>query len=1005
MSPPDGLMYILRGKNTSYYPLAILKALILLRLRKIVTNISDTRPTLSWILYTFAVLLNFARLAESLRTFRPSRANWKGKGKLEPQVDGGSNNKDNSVTLPPSNDLSIINQTIWNVIWPPMAATPRPPTDIERRIYKIKRDINSSAIGHFDRAVDRMAVAFSPNTRFAHLDFNGPAATSALSPYIGDQIMQYHANSNIQNLPCSTPVPALHMHPENRHIFRYFVGIPGSTKDENYPMSIYNIRTEFTPYPPSVGLNLQPTTTSSLTLNKRRLGYCLVVKAVLPPKHLDATHVLIEDEDGKWEILHVFNFPGINHAEDRIGQGQLMIIKEPLYYTGYGGLQAIRVDHPSDITYIMYDHPFVPLKWKRQDAHGLDAEPKILKMDGEVRMRWRKYHQAIDCFTLAYNILDRTQQEMQKNFSRPSSSGAYNTSRLEAIKLRVGCHFYLKQWERCLIEANSVLNLSFNEKTAWYKANALFHLNSFEESKQVILRIMGGSRYKFKECSRLHSQIRTRQSNSMGQYNMTQILERGKEGQHEICAGDFISEVRVKKSLSIGGHGIFTQRDFKPGDLVMVVKAVATVYGEKNTALQVRSQEGQYIKTKYGQAMVAQTISRMTGEPKNIGHLIQKLNRGKYNGTFFKSNGEYLVNGFWIDDTIEKCSMQHSIYNKRIPDFGSILDPEIFPDMALSVQSPSPTSSVRLAPGTGSSITIDSLVDSEGILRGPSSAEQASFFPQAAFINHSCLPNVRISIFSDLLFVHAASYIPKDEEIFINYLDDDYSPLTPRREILEEMFGFSCRCVRCELEYSNIEYWNTRKKAHDTIGELLSGDSINSASAIFSGVSHFIKVLEDGFKDSPSDLPQFDTAWALMVEEYFRRGMDYDEKRTGRTAELRNMKLALQILQALGAEYEFIEGDVKIFRYGFICKWLVEAWILAAISSARFYGGVFWTLRVVAKEVYGILCGETVTFEKLFWGRLEEAEVAELTEAEMLSMADIVKWLENEKLDKTELGG
>lgn len=277
-----------------------------------------------------------------------------------------------------------------------MAANPRPPMGVERRIHRIKRDINSSAVGHLDRAVDRMAVAFSPNTRFADLDFNGPAAIAALNSHPGGQIMHYHANSNIQTLACSTPIPTLHMHPENRHMFRYFLGIPEPATDKNYSNSIYNIRTAFTPYPPSTARNLEPTTARNLIVGQRFFGHCLVVKAILPPKHLDATHVLIEDEAGKWEMLHIFNFPYVNHPEDRVGQGQLMIIKEPFYYIGYGGFPAIRVDHPSDITYVMYDHPLVPAKWKRTDVHGLDAETRMLKMDGEVRMRWRKYNQAAD---------------------------------------------------------------------------------------------------------------------------------------------------------------------------------------------------------------------------------------------------------------------------------------------------------------------------------------------------------------------------------------------------------------------------------------------------------------------------------------------------------------------------------------------------------------------------------------------------------------------------------
>ncbi|KAK6523545.1 hypothetical protein TWF281_001526 [Arthrobotrys megalospora] len=999
MAPPDGYMYLLRGRGASLYPSMIIKALILLRLRKAITNFSGPRPTLSWILYLSAILFNLIHLLKSLQALGAPRK------RSNRQVDGGSNNKDNPTALPPSNEPSIVNQFLRNIIWPTMAARSRPPTDFERRLYKIRRDINTSAIGHLDRAVDRMAVALTPNVRFANLDFNGPAATATIHSRPGGQIMHYHANSNIQTLSNEDSIPAVHQHPENQHMYRYFSAIPDSPKDKNYQHSIYSIRTQIDPYPPSTGRDLEPTVVRNLITGERHFGQCIVVKTVLTPKHLDATHVLIEDEAGKWDLLNIFNSPFINHEEDRIGQGQLMIIKEPLYCKVYGGIPAIRVDHPSDIQYIMYDHPLVPDKWKRKDAHGLDAEPKVLKMDGELRMRWKKYHQAIDCLNLSHRILERTYQETQKNFSRPSSFGTFLAAKTEITKLRVGCYYYLEQWEKCHTDANAIINLTFNEKAAWYKANALFQMNAFDEAKQVILRIMGGSRYKFKECSKLHSQIRNYQNNAMGQYNMVQLLERGKEGQHEICAGDFISGVKVKRSPVVGGYGLFTQKDFKPGELIMAVKALATVYGSENSALHVKDQNGEFVKTTYGQKMVAKTIARIIAEPRNVGILVQKLNRKQYEGTFFKHDGEVIINGFWVDDTIENCAMQHNIYNKRIPDSEGILDPEIFPDMAHDEETFTPTGSANRTAANGSNISIDGSHESQDIPRDPGLADQASFFPQAAYINHSCVPNARISIFSDILFVYAAAHIRKEEEVFVNYLDDYYSPLIPRREILRDQFGFNCRCSLCEYEGDNFRYWGERTNFHEAIGDLMNGNYAQNPAIILDGISQCMNTMKHEFQDTAGDFPQFDMAWAYMVEEYFRRKVEHAEKRTSKTAELRNMKLALLMLRSLGAEYEFVEGDVKVLRYGFVCKWLVEAWILAAISSARFYGGVFWTLRVIARDVYGILCGETVSFEKLFWGRLEEAEVAELTEEEMLSMTELVEWLKGEGLEKSELVG
>lgn len=69
MAPSNGMIYILRCKGASYYPSII----ILLRLRKVIANLSGIPPTLSWILYTFAILFKLAQVSESLIALNASK--------------------------------------------------------------------------------------------------------------------------------------------------------------------------------------------------------------------------------------------------------------------------------------------------------------------------------------------------------------------------------------------------------------------------------------------------------------------------------------------------------------------------------------------------------------------------------------------------------------------------------------------------------------------------------------------------------------------------------------------------------------------------------------------------------------------------------------------------------------------------------------------------------------------------------------------------------------------
>ncbi|KAF3934843.1 hypothetical protein ABW19_dt0201741 [Dactylella cylindrospora] len=190
-------------------------------------------------------------------------------------------------------------------------------------------------------------------------------------------------------------VPYTQHHPDNNVLFRFFGSLP-TRSDPAFPFSCWSSRVDIPPYPPSTATEMKMIQLRDLELGGRNNGKRVLVKVSLPPKHLDAMHILIEDETGKWVMLQFFDCPYINHPVDRIAPGQLMLIKEPYYYIGQDGLPAIRVDHAMDITFLAPDHSLVPERWRRRDIEGLDAWPKVLYCDAEIRMKWKKYHQAID---------------------------------------------------------------------------------------------------------------------------------------------------------------------------------------------------------------------------------------------------------------------------------------------------------------------------------------------------------------------------------------------------------------------------------------------------------------------------------------------------------------------------------------------------------------------------------------------------------------------------------
>ncbi|KAK6531882.1 hypothetical protein TWF694_003047 [Orbilia ellipsospora] len=256
-----------------------------------------------------------------------------------------------------------------------------------------------------------------------------------------------------------------------------------------------------------------------------------------------------------------------------------------------------------------------------------------------------------------------------------------------------------------------------------------------------------------------------------------------------------------------------------------------------------------------------------------------------------------------------------------------------------------------------------------------------------------------------MAFITATTDIPRGTEVFLNYLGDDYNPYKDqsRRTQLKEKWGFECVCPFCKFELENAEYSISLQKVPEAINDLLNGSFTEDLDAQMRAVRGCINILRDDYMDTPDEIPNFEMVYALMAEEWLRTQTD---KSIVEVIDIRpyiGMELALKVIQALRGEYRFEAGDIRILKYGFVCKWLVEAYMLAAVSMSRFYGPVYWTLRGAAKALYGMVAGESVTFDKVFWSRINDG-LGPLTEENMQPGDDMIDYLVSEGLDRSELG-
>lgn len=144
------------------------------------------------------------------------------------------------------------------------------------------------------------------------------------------------------------------------------------------------------PYLPSVQPvhNLQTLMISQMTLETHHRGKKAVLRALTPPDRMTAVMAIVEDEEGTAVLLQLYNQPEeveVN-KEAILQKDSIYIIKEPFFKAATDGSYSLRVDHVSDIVYLLDDDERVPRKWRKRSLNAGDDSQK-LRVQGNVAVQ------------------------------------------------------------------------------------------------------------------------------------------------------------------------------------------------------------------------------------------------------------------------------------------------------------------------------------------------------------------------------------------------------------------------------------------------------------------------------------------------------------------------------------------------------------------------------------------------------------------------------------------
>lgn len=86
-------------------------------------------------------------------------------------------------------------------------------------------------------------------------------------------------------------------------------------------------------------------------------------------------------------------------------------------------------------------------------------------------------------------------------------------------------------------------------------------------------------------------------------------------------------------------------------------------------------------------------------------------------------------------------------------------------------------------------------------------------FPEASFYNHSCDPNVEVTITYNsaksnfIMSARTVRPVRENEELFINYMPGNTMPLTRLALAMKRRWGFECSCMRCKSRAIGAVVW------------------------------------------------------------------------------------------------------------------------------------------------------------------------------------------------------
>ncbi|KAF5541141.1 unc-45 like b [Fusarium napiforme] len=556
---------------------------------------------------------------------------------------------------------------------------------------------------------------------------------------------------------------------------------PNSKLVEDHLMAL-PIATVEVPYLPCTipERDLKPISISEMRLETHHWGSKVLLHRLSSIDRHEAIMFIVEDQAGTAVLLKLYHQP----LEKEISCNWTMldyrvcIVKNPFFQRVPDTITpnfcqipesyySLRVDHPGDIIPLHHGDGRIPEAWKVNPERD-DMTSHGHRDHGNKAFRNKNWAEAHHSYSEALDVAETPQDKQLAHLNRSLTN------------LKLG-----RPAEALLDVTQAYDSKAPTEKALFRHATALYKLHRFEDCEGMLIDLLD----KFPDSKAAEStllSVKTRLTEQhTGKYNFNKMYEIAKaaKGAPLIDCATYSKPVEIRESPG-RGHGLFTTKAVKAGDLLLVEKAFEYSFIDETRVMDKCTHMVNFNTKRLTSGASAhlwpKVVQKLYHDPEALS-AFNELHHGKYKPvTATEADGRPVVDAFLVEKILSLNS------------FGAPRSTRDF--CGSNVWSGNP------APEACASTRERPLFTSVGV------------WLLAARINHSCVGNCRRSFIGDMAILRAARDIPAGTELTIPYRPSTDSESYQDVQKGLAKWGFKCDCELCKDRLKTSEAVRVRRK-------------------------------------------------------------------------------------------------------------------------------------------------------------------------------------------------